>query len=190
MLVLERVCASTFFTITAQYKLYLPSAAVVTESTSVLPSHSGYILDGRVQVEVPGFDYFYYAEVVRSEQYQVDSQRVRTYFDFTKVRQGLLEVTGRLFGLRYENRPVRIDEPLLLIHGQADDNAGTWPMQSERLFEAMKGMGGNVRLVMLPLGLAASWASPGALVPLVFSALMSSNALMPPSRGVSSSSAP
>lgn len=45
----------------------------------------------------------------------------------------------------------RIDEPLLLIHGQADDNAGTWPMQSERLFEAMKGLGGTVRLVQLPL---------------------------------------
>jgi len=45
----------------------------------------------------------------------------------------------------------RIDEPLLLIHGQADDNAGTWPMQSERLFEAMKGLGGTARLVQLPL---------------------------------------
>ena len=45
----------------------------------------------------------------------------------------------------------RIDEPLLLIHGQADDNPGTWPMQSERLFEAMKGLGGTARLVQLPL---------------------------------------
>ena len=44
----------------------------------------------------------YYEEVVRREQLEVDSQQVRTYFDFAKVRQGLLDVTGRLFGLRYE----------------------------------------------------------------------------------------
>lgn len=52
--------------------------------------------------EVPGYDYNHYAELVRAERYDVDSQRVRTYFDFAKVRQGLLEVTGRLFDLRYE----------------------------------------------------------------------------------------
>jgi dipeptidyl aminopeptidase/acylaminoacyl peptidase len=44
----------------------------------------------------------------------------------------------------------KIDEPLLLIHGAADNNEGTYPIQSERLFEAMKGLGGRVRLVMLP----------------------------------------
>jgi thimet oligopeptidase len=47
-------------------------------------------------------DASYYEELVRKEQHDVDSQRVRTYFTFEKVRQGLLEVTGRLFGLRYE----------------------------------------------------------------------------------------
>lgn len=39
---------------------------------------------------------------------------------------------------------------LLLIHGEADNNSGTYPMQSERYFNALKGLGGNVRLVMLP----------------------------------------
>jgi thimet oligopeptidase len=46
----------------------------------------------------------YYAEVIRKERYDVDAQVVRTYFDFTKVRRGLLEVTGRLLGVAY--RPV------------------------------------------------------------------------------------
>ncbi|MGO1591731.1 MAG: M3 family metallopeptidase [Ancrocorticia sp.] len=46
-------------------------------------------------------DSAYYAERVRTEQYGVDSQEVRRYFDFTKVRDGLLEVTGKLFGLTY-----------------------------------------------------------------------------------------
>ena len=44
----------------------------------------------------------------------------------------------------------KINEPLLLIHGEADNNSGTFPIQSERLFQAIKGNGGKARLVMLP----------------------------------------
>lgn len=40
--------------------------------------------------------------------------------------------------------------PLLLIHGEADNNSGTYPMQSERYFNALKGLGATVRLVILP----------------------------------------
>ncbi|HVK27721.1 MAG TPA: M3 family metallopeptidase [Nocardioides sp.] len=65
-----------------------------------------YRRDFPAATEVPGFDFQYYAELVRSEEYDVDAQRVRTYFDFGKVRQGLLEVTGRLFDLAY--RPVDV----------------------------------------------------------------------------------
>lgn len=44
----------------------------------------------------------------------------------------------------------KIDEPILMIHGTEDNNSGTYPMQSERLFDALKGLGGKARLVMLP----------------------------------------
>lgn len=44
----------------------------------------------------------------------------------------------------------KIKAPLLLIHGDADNNSGTFPIQSERLFAAMKGLGGTVRYVSLP----------------------------------------
>ena len=44
----------------------------------------------------------------------------------------------------------RIDEPILLIHGEADNNPGTFTLQSERLFEAIQGLGGRARLVLLP----------------------------------------
>lgn len=44
----------------------------------------------------------------------------------------------------------KIKDPLLLIHGQADNNPGTFTLQSERLYQAMKALGGNVRLVLLP----------------------------------------
>ncbi|MEO0456117.1 MAG: prolyl oligopeptidase family serine peptidase [Cyanobacteria bacterium P01_A01_bin.114] len=44
----------------------------------------------------------------------------------------------------------QIGEPLLLIHGADDDNSGTYPIQTERLFEAIRGLGGTVRYVSLP----------------------------------------
>lgn len=44
----------------------------------------------------------------------------------------------------------KINEPMLMIHGEADPNSGTFPMQSIRLFNAIKGLGGKARLVLLP----------------------------------------
>ena len=84
------------------------------------------------------------------------------------ARSGAYNHTLRPFGFQNERRtlykakdtyiklsPVlhadRIDEPLLLIHGERDANPGTVTMQSEKLFEAVRGTGGTVRLVILPL---------------------------------------
>ena len=61
-----------------------------------------YQQDNPEATEVQWSDSAYYGEIIRKEQYDVDAQVVRTYFDFTKVRAGLLEVTGRLFGVRYD----------------------------------------------------------------------------------------
>lgn len=44
----------------------------------------------------------------------------------------------------------KMKTPLLLIHGEADNNSGTYPLQSERYFNALKGMGAPARLVFLP----------------------------------------
>ncbi len=44
----------------------------------------------------------------------------------------------------------QIKSPLLMIHGEADSNTGTFPLQSERLYQAIRGLGGTVRLVILP----------------------------------------
>ncbi len=44
----------------------------------------------------------------------------------------------------------KIKTPLLLIHGEADDNDGTFPIQSDRMYQAVRGNGGTVRLVFLP----------------------------------------
>ncbi|HUF23206.1 MAG TPA: prolyl oligopeptidase family serine peptidase [Vicinamibacterales bacterium] len=44
----------------------------------------------------------------------------------------------------------KINEPILIIHGEADNNSGTFPIQSERLYMAVKGHGGTARYVTLP----------------------------------------
>ena len=48
------------------------------------------------------------------------------------------------------NSADKIKDALLLIHGEQDNNPGTFPIQSERMFQAIKGLGGTARLVMLP----------------------------------------
>jgi len=65
------------------------------------------VLMERLRADRPGAtvmdraDSTFYKEVVRRESFDVDAQQVRRYFEFAKVRQGLLDVTGRLFGLTY-----------------------------------------------------------------------------------------
>lgn len=44
----------------------------------------------------------------------------------------------------------KIKEPVLMIHGEADNNTGTFPIQSERMYNAIKGHGGTARFVLLP----------------------------------------
>jgi dipeptidyl aminopeptidase/acylaminoacyl peptidase len=44
----------------------------------------------------------------------------------------------------------KIKVPILLIHGEADNNSGTFPIQSDRMYRAIKGNGGSVRYITLP----------------------------------------
>ncbi len=58
---------------------------------------------------VDPWDQAYLEDRVKAEQYNFDSQSVRPYFEYTRVKQGVLELTSRLFGVRYErvkNAPV------------------------------------------------------------------------------------
>jgi len=78
--------------------------------------------------QVSAADAAYYQELVRQEQHDVDSQLVRTYFPFAQVRDGLLEVTGRLFGLRYEPVADAVvwhpDVTAYDVHRRGDDGGG------------------------------------------------------------------
>lgn len=76
--------------------------------------------------------------------------RTLTPFGFQSERRSFWEARDVYMTLSPFTYADKIKTPLLLIHGQIDNNSGTFPMQSERLFQAVKGQGGTVRLVMLP----------------------------------------
>ncbi len=86
------------------------------------------------------------AGIARSGAYN----RTLTPFGFQNERRTYWEATDlytKMSPFTYAND---IKDPLLLIHGMADDNTGTFPIQSQRLFAAIEGNGGTARLVMLP----------------------------------------
>ena len=58
-----------------------------------------------------------------------------------------MEVYNKMSPFNYADK---IKTPLLMTHGIDDENSGTFPIQSERLYSAIKGHGGTVRLVLLP----------------------------------------
>ena len=76
--------------------------------------------------------------------------RTLTPFGFQSERRDLWEAQETYVRVSPFLSADQIDEPLLLIHGMVDNNSGTFPMQSERLFQAIQGLGGQARLVMLP----------------------------------------
>lgn len=77
--------------------------------------------------------------------------RTLTPFGFQSEDRSLWDAPDVYFEMSPFMHADGIDEPLLLIHGEEDSNSGTYPIQSERLYEALKGLGGTSRLVMLPL---------------------------------------
>jgi dipeptidyl aminopeptidase/acylaminoacyl peptidase len=86
------------------------------------------------------------AGIARSGAYN----RTLTPFGFQTERRSFWEATAvydEMSPFRYADR---LTTPILLIHGQQDSNSGTFPIQSERLFQALQGLGGTARLVVLP----------------------------------------
>jgi dipeptidyl aminopeptidase/acylaminoacyl peptidase len=86
------------------------------------------------------------AGIARSGAYN----RTLTPFGFQSERRTIWQARDTYVTLSPFFVADRIDEPLLMIHGEKDSNTGTFPIQSERLYQAVKGNGGAARLVMLP----------------------------------------
>lgn len=86
------------------------------------------------------------AGVARSGAYN----RTLTPFGFQSERRPFWEAKDVYINISPFTHANKIKRPLLLIHGENDNNPGTFPIQSQRLYQAIKGNGGIVRLVMLP----------------------------------------
>ncbi|MEM6471646.1 MAG: prolyl oligopeptidase family serine peptidase [Planctomycetota bacterium] len=86
------------------------------------------------------------AGIARSGAYN----RTLTPFGFQSERRSFWDAKDIYFSISPFMHANKIKEPLLLIHGANDNNSGTFPIQSQRMYQAIKGNGGTVRLCMLP----------------------------------------
>ena len=86
------------------------------------------------------------AGIARSGAYN----RTLTPFGFQAEQRTYWEATDTYTKMSPFTYAPNIKDPILLIHGEADDNSGTFPVQSERFYAALKGAGATVRYVTLP----------------------------------------
>ena len=77
--------------------------------------------------------------------------RTLTPFGFQSERRTLWQAPDVYLKMSPFMYADKIKTPMLLIHGEADDNDGTFPIQSDRMYQAVRGNGGIVRLVFLPV---------------------------------------
>ncbi len=86
------------------------------------------------------------AGIARSGAYN----RTLTPFGFQSEERNYWEAPEVYYTMSPFMHADKMKTPLLMTHGEADNNSGTYPMQSIRYFNALKGLGAQVRLVMLP----------------------------------------
>ena len=86
------------------------------------------------------------AGIARSGAYN----RTLTPFGFQSEERPFWSAPAVYLAMSPFNNADKIQDAMLLIHGEQDNNPGTFPIQSERMFQAIKGLGGTARLVMLP----------------------------------------
>ncbi|WP_430387719.1 S9 family peptidase [Dyella sp. 20L07] len=86
------------------------------------------------------------AGIARSGAYN----RTLTPFGFQSEERNYWQAQDVYQAMSPFNYADHIKDALLMIHGEQDNNSGTFPIQSERLYAAIKGLGGTARLVMLP----------------------------------------
>jgi dipeptidyl aminopeptidase/acylaminoacyl peptidase len=86
------------------------------------------------------------AGIARSGAYN----RTLTPFGFQNEQRTFWEAPEIYFAMSPFMHADSINEPILLLHGESDNNSGTFPVQSRRLYHAVKGLGGTIKLVMYP----------------------------------------
>jgi dipeptidyl aminopeptidase/acylaminoacyl peptidase len=86
------------------------------------------------------------AGIARSGAYN----RTLTPFGFQAEERTYWEAPEVYYNMSPFSFADKLKEPILFIHGEADNNSGTFPIQTERFYNAIKGHGGTARYVLLP----------------------------------------
>jgi dipeptidyl aminopeptidase/acylaminoacyl peptidase len=107
---------------------------------------SGHSYGGFMTANLLSHTRLFKAGVARSGAYN----RTLTPFGFQSERRTFWQAKDTYIKMSPFTYADQIKDPLLLIHGEADNNTGTFPINSERLYQAVRGNGGTVRLVFLP----------------------------------------
>lgn len=136
---------------------FIPQLVADAEAAINAVDELGYIDPNRVAIGGHSYGAFmvanllshsdlFAAGIARSGAYN----RTLTPFGFQSEERSYWDAPEIYYGMSPFMHSDDMKYPLLLIHGEADNNSGTYPMQSERYFNALKGLGATVRLVILP----------------------------------------
>ena len=107
---------------------------------------SGHSYGGFMTAHLLSHSRLFAAGIARSGAYN----RLLTPFGFQSERRSFWEDPDLYLMMSPFTHATKVKDPMLLIHGMADNNQGTFPIQSERYYAALKGAGVVTRLVLLP----------------------------------------
>lgn len=117
---------------------------IIDRSRVLVSGHSyGAFMAANLLAHAPGM---FAAAIARSGAYN----RTLTPFGFQSERRSFWEARDIYINLSPFTYAHQIKDPILLIHGHADNNPGTYTVQSERFFQALQANGATARLVLLP----------------------------------------
>jgi dipeptidyl aminopeptidase/acylaminoacyl peptidase len=123
---------------------YLAERGIADKTRVIVAGHSyGAFMTANLLAHMPGV---FRAGIARSGAYN----RTLTPFGFQSERRSYWEAPNIYHNLSPFTYADKIKDPLLLIHGQADNNPGTYTIQSERFFQALQANGATAKLVLLP----------------------------------------
>jgi dipeptidyl aminopeptidase/acylaminoacyl peptidase len=131
-------------TLNAEAAIHQLSAMGVGDSNRV--AVGGHSYGAFMTVNLLAHTKLFKAGIARSGAYN----RTLTPFGFQNEDRTYWQDPKLYYDMSPFNFADKITTPLLLVHGEMDDNSGTFPIQSERLYNAIKGQGGTVRYVVLP----------------------------------------
>ncbi|MCL9807862.1 S9 family peptidase [Flavobacterium luminosum] len=136
---------------------FIPQLVANAEAAIDAVDNLGYI--NRKKVAVGGHSYgafmtanllthsnLFACGIARSGAYN----RTLTPFGFQSEQRNYWEVPSIYNGMSPFMTADKMKTPMLLVHGEADNNPGTFTLQTERYFQALKGLGAPVRMVILP----------------------------------------